>query len=293
MTARLEDVRDIDAWAASEEAAYLRIQFQRLPRLLEGLPGASSMNASAYAGILGVSAARLAERLTMHRTRVSDASVTLAGTEDAATVRATLAGRRLVCYGDSITADRESWAEILASALAPDVTVLNRGRSGDTSGDLLNRFLPAVASTSPDLVVTMVGTNDGRRFRPIGAAEDELGPLIVSDADTRTNLAQMDVMIRAVTGRPGLWLTPPPVDEDRISGHLSTRAAGLVWQTTDLSQKVAIIEDLFPTRSARTSTGFNHAEGVERLLLPDGLHPNIDGQLALARVALALLASAV
>lgn len=281
------------AWGNSDEAVNLRVQFQRIERLLEGLPGSSDVDVDTQAAILGVDIARLRDRLAEHRTRVAAAARQLAASPAASIVGDAYQGKTILCYGDSITADQESWAEILAVALGPAVTLLNRGRSGDTTGDLLSRFVGAVSGARADIVITMVGTNDGRRYGALIDGETEFGPLAISDADTAANLAQLDRMIRGVTGTAGLWMTPPPVDDARIREHPSPRSAGMVWRTADIAKKAELLPTLFPGRMISTATAFAVTSPDVELLLPDGLHPTLNGQLVLAHAAMELLAATV
>lgn len=281
------------AWAASDEAANLRIQFQRIDRLLEGLPGACDLPAEVQAAILGVSPEKFATRISVHAGLVSDAVHRVSEVALVAEVREEYRGRTILCFGDSITADRNSWAEILKGVLGPEVTVLSRGRSGDTTGDLLSRFASAVGASGADTVITMAGTNDGRRY---GVHHDgilQFGSLAVSDRDTATNVAQLDRMILGVTGGPGIWLTPPPIDDARIREHPSPRSAELVWRTKDLARKESILRELLPDRATSTADAFAVSGGASVLLLDDGLHPNTEGQVVLAHAALGALVAAM
>lgn len=291
MTVTVDPV--LQSWAASDEAADLRIQFQRIDRLLEGLPGASELPIEVQAAILGVSPERFATQVSAHAQRVSDAVLHVAELPATAVVREAYRGETILCFGDSITADRDSWAEILRGALAPDVTVLNRGRSGDTTGDLLTRFASAVGRADAGTVITMAGTNDARRYGSYRNGVMEFGSLAISDGDTATNFVQLDGMIRGVTGRSGIWMSPPPLDDARIREHPSPRCAELVWRTDDLVRKTSILHRLFPARTTSAATAFASTGDVPALLLDDGLHPNAEGQLVLARTALTALASAV
>lgn len=290
MTRTLDPV--LSAWALSEEAADLRIQFQRIERLLEGLPGAPDLPIDVQAAILGVSPDRLAARLSTHAQQVSDAVHRVADSPLADVVREEYRGKTIVCFGDSITADRNSWAEVLMGVLAPEARVLNRGRSGDTTGDLLSRFASGVAGSGADVVITMAGTNDARRYGIHRDSSVQFGSLAISDGDTATNIVQLDKMIAGITGVPGIWLTPPPIDDARIRDHPSPRGAELVWRTEDLDRKVSIIRRTLPNRTTATADAFAAAGDAAAFLLDDGLHPNAEGQVALANLALKALTSA-
>jgi lysophospholipase L1-like esterase len=71
------------------------------------------------------------------------------------------AGRRTGGYTEQIE-------HILKQALKGiDVTVINRGVSGELAADAVNRIKNEVALTEPDLVIWQVGTNDALAFVPI------------------------------------------------------------------------------------------------------------------------------
>src|SRR5688572_4485849 len=85
----------------------------------------------------------------------------------------------VVAAGDSITADVQSWARILGTALGRQL--VEAGVSGDTSVHLISR-LAAIVERSPHWLLVLIGTNDARRHGPAA------GPL-VSDEQFRANLA--------------------------------------------------------------------------------------------------------
>jgi len=71
--------------------------------------------------------------------------------------------RTIVCHGDSLTegSDLENnytWPQLVENQI--QVTVLNRGIGGDTSGGLLSRFYPEVVQHQPEMVMILGGTND-------------------------------------------------------------------------------------------------------------------------------------
>ena len=71
--------------------------------------------------------------------------------------------KTIVCHGDSLTegSDLENnytWPQLVQNQI--QVTVLNHGICGDTSGGLLGRFYPDVVRYQPEMVVILCGTND-------------------------------------------------------------------------------------------------------------------------------------
>ena len=73
------------------------------------------------------------------------------------------AGVTVVALGDSITAGigtsgNNDYVSRLSSRTG--VSIINAGRSGDTTGDALNRLDSAVLSRNPDIVIVFLGGND-------------------------------------------------------------------------------------------------------------------------------------
>ncbi|MDX1707134.1 MAG: GDSL-type esterase/lipase family protein, partial [Desulfobacterales bacterium] len=71
--------------------------------------------------------------------------------------------KKLICHGDSLTegSDLErsaTWPSQVARRL--NISVINSGIGGDTTGGLLSRFYPDVVDHHPDGVLIMGGTND-------------------------------------------------------------------------------------------------------------------------------------
>ena len=71
--------------------------------------------------------------------------------------------KTIICHGDSLTegSDLENnftWPHLVENQI--QVTVINRGIGGDTSGGLLSRFYPDVVRYQPEAVVILCGTND-------------------------------------------------------------------------------------------------------------------------------------
>ena len=81
---------------------------------------------------------------------------------------ASQAPRRITFLGDSITA----WGDW--QRRFPDATLINAGRPGDTSLDLLARLGP-VRAGRPDLVLLMVGINDLLRGARAEAVAERVG----------------------------------------------------------------------------------------------------------------------
>jgi lysophospholipase L1-like esterase len=179
---------------------------------------------------------------------------------------------RVLALGDSHTDDLASWAEILA-ALA-GVPVVNAGLSGDTTTAALARLhgLPPA-----DHAIVMLGTNDARRH-----GEQDV---LVSDRETLRNLRAIGQALyrrcRRVT-----WITPPPVDEDRIRRAPALAAASVSWRCAEVAAKADIVRRAWPD-AIDLWPGF----GPEHLA-SDGLHPSSAGQRLIAERVLRRLVRA-
>jgi len=81
------------------------------------------------------------------------------------------AGDRIVCLGDSITADPEGYVTMAGQVLGlsrPDdgIEVINAGVCGNTAADLLARFKRDVLADEPTWVTISAGVNDAARSVP-------------------------------------------------------------------------------------------------------------------------------
>jgi lysophospholipase L1-like esterase len=272
-------------WASSTEAAALRVQFHRIAQILKGLPGSDRVPDHIEAEILGCDVGFLRDVRQTHTQAVMAAVDDLLArpgpAELVAKLRDRYAGAIIVCLGDSITADHESWAEMLAVALAPDVHVINEGRSGDTTTDLLSRFAASVPVHRPDVVLVFAGTNDARTYRT------GTGQLAVSDEESRRNFAELAQLI-AHLGADLAWLTPARIDDERVLRHPNTASSGAVWTNAAAAGKAALLHQR-PEHTVDLQAEFAVPRDTPDLLMPDGLHPSLAGQTVICLAALGLL----
>jgi lysophospholipase L1-like esterase len=225
-------------------------------RVLAALYGTTVEEMRALAARMRADARNVAERLAGHPA--------LAALPDRA---------QLLAVGDSITDDLGSWAELIAAA-RPAIEVINAGLSGDTTTDVVAR---SARLPPADVAVVLVGTNDARRHGRDGI------PILVGDDETARNVAVLDRLLRRRCGRV-LWVTPPPVLDERLEADDGLREADLTWRLADVRRKAEAVRatskpvvDLWPSFG-------DPPDGT--LLRPDGLHPSSDGQLAIASAVL-------
>lgn len=194
-------------------------------------------------------------------------------------------GDHLVAIGESITADRLSWFELLRTLLEterPDLGLRfdNLAVSGATSTQVL-ATLPTIRRHSADWIFCMLGSNDSQRLGTVD------GPLLVSRSETLRNLAELRARALPVDTSRWVWVTPTPVDEALVAAFPFFRSSGLVWTNIDiaeLSAKLPVSDDpVIDSAPALTAAG-------DDAFTEDGLHPSITTHEALASRVLAALA---
>jgi lysophospholipase L1-like esterase len=187
------------------------------------------------------------------------------------------AGQTVLAVGDSMTDDLQSWAEILRHLLVqrrPElgVRLVNSGLSAHTTTMVLRRWPATVNGTRPDWVLCGLGGNDVTRVGP------EPSFTQVDPATSVTNLRRL----RALAPDPSwLWLTPAPVDEERVAAFPAFRFGGSSWRNDDIRALADAMGDLDePVVDLVTAFGVPVREGLQG---PDGVHPTLAGQTAIVR----------
>jgi lysophospholipase L1-like esterase len=193
----------------------------------------------------------------------------------------------VVALGDSLTDDFQSWAEILARALAlrrggDGIRVVNAGVSGETTTDVRKRLV-AVAREEPAWVIVLVGTNDVRRHGH-GVAEP-----LVSREESARNLGLIRDFLGKRTRARLQWMTPPPVSEEWIARDRRFRLMEQGWDDSELEARAEFVHAL-----GDPVVDLGRAFGrpcPPELLLPDGLHPSLEGQERILRALLESLSA--
>jgi lysophospholipase L1-like esterase len=261
----------------AELATAMTVQFQR-PGAFHELPGGASLDERAEAQLLGADLELLRRLRGEMRATVAAAAASLIESPD---VRDAVAGLprdlSIAVVGDSLSADHQSWAEIVRevlSALRPDVELLNLAKSGDTTMDSVRRLGLVLGDRRPALFVVVIGTNDATRTRPFE------GGTFISDEQTRSNCARLAEIIAGWGGR-SVWVTPPPLLDEAVASFPVFELMGIRYTTDDVARKADIVRacgqpviDLWETFSG---------PDLGELLMDDGLHLDAPGQLALAR----------
>ncbi|WP_433304869.1 SGNH/GDSL hydrolase family protein [Actinoplanes sp. CA-030573] len=193
-------------------------------------------------------------------------------------------GERIVAVGDSITADRLGWFELLSAAAdlddRPAAEMVNLGVSGDTTADVLERF-DLLEAARPGHVLLMLGTNDARSHgRPVAYR-------MISAAETARNLRALIDLVVTGLGAAVTVITPPAVDQRRIDATFAGGAVG--WRADDIAEVAAIAREVAPAAIDLHGITRDRADGD--FLEADGVHPTPHGQRLIVTDIVARLAA--
>jgi acyl-CoA thioesterase I len=181
------------------------------------------------------------------------------------------AGDRIVAVGDSITADRLGWFDLLAATVdlagKPQATLINLSVSGNTTADALERF-DLLEAAQPSRVLLMLGTNDARAH---GRTRHHR---MVTPPETERNLRALIDLITHDLHASITVVTPPAIDQDRVDTFFA--GAPLHWRAAAVAEVAAAVRKAAPDAIDLHETA--HAHGVNDLLEADGVHPTPTGQ---------------
>jgi acyl-CoA thioesterase I len=180
-------------------------------------------------------------------------------------------GDRIIAVGDSITADRLGWFELLTASIGltgePPAALTNLGVSGNTTADVLERF-DLLEAARPNRVLLMLGTNDARVHGRTG------GYRMATADETGRNLRALADLITNQLGAALTVITPPAVDQARIDAFFDD--APLRWRATEVAEVAATVRKAVP--SAFDLHEVVLAGDLDDLLESDGVHPTPAGQ---------------
>lgn len=261
---------------ALEELSYI-IQFQHPEKTLAGMPG---MSDALVAMLHNIDLVTYQTIKTHFADNARNAAIDLLSDHAFAAQVDRLpfvAGDIIVGLGDSITDDYQSWLEILRHLLAlrrpqDNLTVINAGISGDTTANLISRFLDVV-NAKPDWIFCFVGTNDARLH---GESPTKT---LLSLSETAANLHMLRHYAAKQTQAEWVWLTPATVLEDWISVDWFLGPLQLGWRNGDLAAVAELMHTL-PDPVVDLQAVFGTPANPD-YLLPDGLHPSLAGQKAI------------
>ena len=256
------------------------VQFTHLEKLYGYLPG---MDESLMARLFGLGLEEYREVKDRFDANARDAArelledATFAERVDRLPFRA---GETVVGVGDSITDDLQSWLEITRHLLEErrpqdGIRVVNGGLSAHTTAMVLRRFVPSVVALKPDWIICLLGGNDATRIGP------EPNKPQVSIEETAKNLEAIRRIAGEQTEAGWVWITPPTYDEERASSFPPFKMGQSAFRNDD----IVAIGDLIRAQEETvvdTQAVFGLPADPE-LEGPDGVHPSLAGQKAIAR----------
>ena len=265
------------------------IQFQHPEKVLAGLPTQPEITDAMIAPFFGVDADVYEQIRAGFAVRAREAALELLQNFDFRERVDRLpfeAGTTVVGLGDSITDDLQSWFEILRSLVEERrpqdrIRFVNAGISGDTTSQIISRFL-GVVQQGPAWIISMMGTNDVRRH-----GEDPTKILVRHD-ETEANLNMIRNFAEEQTRANRIWMTPTPVIEDRIADSPFLAPQQLMWRNEDLEEVADIVRGIDDPVIDLQDVMRNPVD--PELLLPDGLHPSLEGQRTIAAALVERLA---
>ena len=185
-------------------------------------------------------------------------------------------GDKLICFGDSLTAQENSYVTHLSSAL-PKNTVVNAGLGGDKTPAALLRMDRDVFAQRPDAVLIMLGANDAAVGRERWADE----PMISAEA-YRCNLVWMAHLCRLHGIEKISIATPFGFEGPSFLAH-GERIPAFALAARDAADEMKLplvpLDHLFYKLRGGTPI-------TELAVTRDGTHPTPRTQQAIARIML-------
>ncbi|MFI5934156.1 SGNH/GDSL hydrolase family protein [Actinoplanes sp. NPDC051494] len=260
-------------------SAYDRRQFLRYTRterwpMLDRRPVDATVHRDLLAGMLGVPPEQVTaeiEAMRAEAVRAAAGLLTDPGLRAAVEALPFGAGDRVVAVGDSITADRVGWFEMLDAAVAVTgtggFTLHNLGLSGNTTADVLERF-DLIEAARPTRVLMMLGTNDARRHGRT------TGYPMATVRETERNLRALVQLITGELGAEVTLITPPAVDGRSADEFFA--ALPLSWDVAAVAGIAAVVRTI--DAGCLDPHAAMRAHGPRELLETDGVHPTPAGQ---------------
>jgi lysophospholipase L1-like esterase len=191
----------------------------------------------------------------------------------------------LLFLGDSITAMRRSYAEILNAMLKqarPEVQLdfINLAQSGFTSGNGLQDTYTVYLSKQPDCAFIFFGANDSTHVEGIQ------GRTLVSLDEYKDNLRQIVAAFQQHTRARVVLFTPTPVVES--AANAAYNAMRLFYSNDTAAKFADATRALAKSESVLCLDLWMHfgSPPEAKQFGADGLHPNLEGQKEIVRYLL-------
>lgn len=250
-------------------------------KTLGSMPGIASLSESTRAALLGIDPEVYRTELARMYDGTKAAANDLLGDPAVATMIDRLPipkGARIVAFGDSHTADPQSWARIVAEMLAQrrptdDLSLSISAIPGETTTHALVRVGEMLAR-KPDWVLFFIGVNDARTQGP------KPTKTIVDHHETTRNLAELRNRISNETNARCMWITPAAVIEERVANHWGLSRFGVRFRNDDIARVAKELRELGnPTIDLFSALG---VPPPSELLMDDGLHFTLAGHKRIA-----------
>ena len=250
-------------------------------RTLASLPGGAGLSQETHAALLGLPSEGYTTELNRMKAEAREAAYELLADPAVASMVDRLPlekGATVVAFGDSLTAEPQSWAVILSEVLearraADGIAVAIRAVGGDTTTHGLVR-VGEVVGLQPDWVLFLIGTNDARTQGPHATKT------LVHHEETVRNIAELSQRVSRETKARAVWITPPAVNEEQVAGHWGLARFGARFRNEDLARVAKIVRDIDGAAIDVFST--LGTPPPADLLMEDGLHFTVAGQKRLA-----------
>lgn len=248
---------------------------------LASMPGIAALTESTRAALLGLDPDVYSAELARMRGGVKAAADELLADPAVAAMVDRLPlrkGARVVAFGDSHTADPQSWARIVAEMLAArrpadDLSLAISAVPGETTTHGLVR-IGEVLARRPDWLLVFIGVNDARTQGPRPTKT------LVDPGETARNLAELNSRVSSETNARCLFVTPAAVIEERVVTHWGLSRFGVRFRNEDVARVAKAVRELgSPTIDLFSSLG---APPASELLMDDGLHFDLAGQQRIA-----------
>ncbi len=246
-------------------------------RTVASLPGGGKVSLETCAALLGLEPETYRAELAQSEKDAREAAQGLLAESEFSRMVEEVSlrkGARIVTFGDSHTADPQSWAVILRELMAArrphdEVSVVINAVGGETTTHGLVRIGSALIQ-EPEWIIFFIGVNDARTQGP------NAGKTLVDARETARNLEELRSRAAQGTKARRLWITPPPVLEDRVSKHWGLSRFGVRFRNDDVGRVAAAIRALEePTIDLFAAFG---ASPSPELYTEDGLHLSLAGQ---------------
>lgn len=166
----------------------------------------------------------------------------------------------IAVFGDSISYGLgcdTSWVALLKKHLNKEV--YNLSECGDTTGDVLHRFIEQANAVEPDIIIFAVGINDSQQF-----SQHRGMNYATSLKQFEENICELIIQAREFT-KNIVFVGLTSVDEKKMKTHFT-------------NAEIKIYNDAIENICHHSAVGFISLTGVlEKKDLFDGLHPNAAG----------------